>query len=247
MKMKKFNVHVSHSLLFFTLLSIITLAIPELHELYLYNHKGSSVVMLYKEGRGGGTGFLVQADSGNYYTMTNKHVCMLGDDLLARKWNGEEQHVKVIEMDKEHDLCIMSPVSGISPLSLGSAPSIHDRVYLIGHPGLRGLTLEKGRYIGMSYIDVMYPCEIDENENQVSKLLEQGNFEDAMKLMQYSACVIKFEADHINTISYGGNSGSPILNTWGNVVGVLFAGSLNQPTATYAVPYHSVVKFLEGK
>lgn len=53
-------------------------------------------------------------------------------------------------------------------------------------------------------------------------------------------------AYHISTIAYGGNSGSPVVNKYGEVIGVLFAGSPRYITEGFMVPLPNLKDFLYG-
>jgi S1-C subfamily serine protease len=59
------------------------------------------------------------------------------------------------------------------------------------------------------------------------------------------ACIEKFDTNHITAISYGGNSGSPVVNFWGNVVGVLFAGNSRAITESFTVPLKNIKEFID--
>ena len=103
------------------ILTISTVAIFAcLFESYLYTYKGSSVVKLTKtyNGKRGGTGFQVKAPSGKQYTLTNAHICAAGNKLIAHTQYGKKVEVKVIEIYKKHDLCIMDPVKEVRPLKI---------------------------------------------------------------------------------------------------------------------------------
>lgn len=49
----------------------------------------------------------------------------------------------------------------------------------------------------------------------------------------------------VSTPAYGGNSGSPVCDIYGNVVGVLFAGSPSYPLEPFIVPLIDLHMFLE--
>lgn len=214
---------------------------------FMYNYKGSSVVML-RSTRSGGTGFKVYAPSGATYIMTNKHVC--GDsEYLEASYGDQTAVIGVLEVYDEHDLCLLETIEEIPALSLSADLSEHERVWLIGHPALRQLTLESGHFVGNTDIQLLDKCSKEDIEEQLKELEKSEDPEDIIKIfyLYLGMCVKTVNANHINNISYGGNSGSPVLDKWGDVVGVLFAGMRGQPTASYIVPLEHLHKFLKGK
>jgi len=48
----------------------------------------------------------------------------------------------------------------------------------------------------------------------------------------------------LDIVSYGGNSGSPIVDYFGNVVGVLFGGYVGHHTEAFIVPLIELELFL---
>ncbi len=218
-------------------------------ESYIYDYKGSSVVKITRTSaaRSGGTGFAIKAPSGKSYTLTNAHICRMGQNLVAHKQNGEMQAVKVIKIYPKHDLCIMTAVAGLRPLKIASNIQKHERLWLIGHPSLRDATLESGHFVGPTTIRLQSKCSSKHQKAVNAILTKNPNLIGIIVAQQYQFryCTKQMTANHINNIAYGGNSGSPVLNMFGNVVGVLYAGSPSQPTASYIVPLNEVHKFLK--
>jgi S1-C subfamily serine protease len=224
-----------------TLLTLSILLAPSLSKFanrkYIYDYKGSSVVYL-RGSRSGGTGFVVRNHKGRKYTMTNAHICRLKDKdgfLQYETEEGKKGKVKVLEMYELHDLCVTEPVEDLPALSVAKYLDKHESVWLIGHPGLRPLTLENGYFIDYTDINVSGACKKIKVDSVLDKILKQ---------YRLNYCTNKYKAGYVNTISYGGNSGSPVLNKWGNVIGVLFAGARSQNTSSYIVPIWHVKKFL---
>ena len=213
------------------------------HDKFLYDYKGSSVVMLTKtyKARSGGTGFAIKAPSGKLYTMTNAHICKIGKSLTAHTQDGSSQVIKVIKIYEKHDLCLMEPIKGLRPIAIADSIDLHEKVYLIGHPALRPLTFESGYYVGPYDIKLWIDCK-------TGKAITNPSIQDFMKMLKgFQNCSKTFDTQHINNIAYGGNSGSPVLNKFGNLIGVLFAGHRFQNTASYTVPLKVIKEFLKDK
>ena len=226
---------------------------PQMHGNFIRHYVGKNVVKVMGP-RGGGSGFQVVAPSGNQYIMTNNHICLLADKkdmldvyLLDAKYPIKR---KVIKRLPHHDLCLLEPIDGLRPLSVANNVSVGEMVGLIGHPGLRPLTLSKGEVIGTTVIELIFGVNMSEEicigtltlvkdmpNNFFKVLLESQGIE--------SVCVAKLRTNMLNAISYGGNSGSPVVNIFGNVIGVLFAGNRSQPTDAYLVPLDVIKSFLK--
>lgn len=201
-----------------------TLAIkaPDWHEEYLIYSNGGSIVKILSidhDNRSGGTGFSLSY-RGKDYIVTNSHVC----DVVKVKerviidfndsW-GIQAISGIIYQDPSKDLCLIRGVPGIPSLSIASnGPDIHDRVYVLGHPLLEPLTLAKGRYVG--------PVMVDLGEQMMLGDKCDGKI---IKQFIFTFCVHSYASYLTTNATYPGNSGSPLLNSTGEVIGVVFASN----------------------
>lgn len=181
---------------------------------------------------------------GMQYTLTNLHVCRIPNILEERRRRTESEDAqvnnkpikqyppltdedlvdktisisgydrKIIAVDYYHDLCLLEGNINLPSFSLAMDYQKGELVRIIGFP--RGLdkTLRKGRIFG--------------EERGWMPWIPRG--------------IVNYK--WISTLAYGGNSGSPVVNKYGNVVGVLFAGRRDIHTEALIVPLEDVRNFL---
>lgn len=241
------------------LMLVVPLAGHRAHKHYLYDYKGMSVVRITGElagKRSGGTGFQVIAPSGKQYTLTNYHICVLarpgvnGKYLEAEDYKGNYYSIKVIEMYKKHDMCLAEAVSHLPALKPANSVINHEQVHLIGHPRLENLTMQTGSVVSRKTIRLLFLKSVSDG-CQTRQTSEYNRFVGWRKTYferyGFTTCIEEFPTIHINVISYGGNSGSPVVDDLGRVIGVLFAGNRSYVTASYIVPLEYVHQFLQDR
>ena len=221
----------------------LSISSSNIHNKYLRYEVGSSTVKVLGP-RGGGSGFAVKGDSGKDYIMTNKHVCELatGGWLSVKSDSGLTLWKRVVYKDNIHDLCLIEGDSRFDSLSIGSTPSPGDYFYIVGHPALRALTVSQGEYIGFANVTI-----VDDSVKERSQC--RGTVYELTPLEQMEfgiewACIRSLRSYSTTAVAYGGNSGSPVVNQYGNLIGVLFAGSTEQERDNYVVPLHEVKRVL---
>lgn len=214
----------------------------QLHNNYLRYAVGNSTVRVLSPIGGGGTGFSVEGASGEKFIMTNKHVCESAVNGMMVIKQGDNVGVlrKVVYIDKDHDLCLVAGVKSLKPLRIADSPKNGDFHYIIGHPGLRDLTVSKGELIG--YHNVQLLDRVAKRSQCKGKVFELNPLEQMFSGLEF-ACVRTYRSYSVTSVAYPGNSGSPVVNKYGSVIAVLFAGG-QQERDNYAVPLSHIIRVL---
>jgi len=252
-----------------TVMLYMAVRAPEMHGHWLRHSVGSKVYLIKDNPRsGGGTGFAIKAPSGETYILTNDHVCGVSSDkqtVLVQNDYGLSMRRRILARADFTDLCLIEGIPGVEGLKLGSAPMIGQIVAAVGHPALMPITLSRGEIISQEDIMIMEgpisvidpdtgkevqipvdrggitPEQCSRAKNrQVEDVLDFGFFQLKVKF-----CINVTEgAYRTNMLIQPGNSGSPIVDFWGNVVGVVFAGDGHMWGID--VKQQDVAKFLEN-
>ncbi len=138
-----------------------------------------------------GSGFVIHPSG---YIITNEHVVEEGTDVECVFSNGDKLAAQVIATDNEHDLAVLKvePKKPLQAIALGSSEDlmIGEPVYAIGNPFGYAGTMTRGI---VSALD---------------RTLEASPTKSYKGLIQTDASINP------------GNSGGPLLNAYGQVVGI---------------------------
>lgn len=237
MNLKTLFKKITASLILFFCVFATALEAPYVHSSYLRGlGEKNTVKIVGREGMG--TGFHVKAASGKVYILTNKHICSMTGPLKIFQYGDENGYVRnIVKISKDHDLCLIEALPGKSGLSLGSAAENGDTVYTLGHPRGDALTIANGEKIDNK--DIQMQAELEADGSCDGTLVPQEFF--GIKIGD--VCVKEEAAIQISTPTYPGNSGSPVVNKYGHVVGIIFAGNQSIENMGFYVPL-SFVKLL---
>lgn len=234
MNWKKTTKSIIKSIVYFTLTLAVAFEAPYLHKNYLRNLGEKNTVQIMGE-NGTGTGFHVKTKEGKIYILTNKHVCEMQGPLKVHKYGSKNGVIrKIIKKSTQHDLCILEALPEMKDgIKLGSASENGESVYTLGHPRGVALTVADGE-------------KIDNLDIQIGEALAADGKCDGEIVQDFifSYCVKSQNAVQFSTPTYPGNSGSPVVNKWGRLVSVVFAGSPQVELQGFGVPFEYIEAFL---
>jgi S1-C subfamily serine protease len=217
---------------------------PQLHETWL-RYKVGKVSYKIKDNSqsGGGTGFSIKAPSGITYILTNDHVCEVSSDkrtVLVQSDSGRELRRNIIARSEYSDLCLIEGAPGDEGLSMASEPYVGEQIAVVGHPSLMPITVSRGTIITRGDVYILYGIISDEKDlppeevdtffgkfiprSSCNKPKNQIVEEDNWLFGKVELCLsVTKGAYRTNALIQPGSSGSPMVNFWGNVTGVIFA------------------------
>ena len=237
MKILKSLIRVLNYAVIALLLLVVSIEAPFVHKKYIRNIAEESTVQIYGA-KGTGSGSHVTFKN-KTVILTNKHVCELADSsgfIEVERVDKIRVKRKVIKRDEKHDLCIIEGIKGVKGISIAKDAEIGETFYTLGHPRGDKLTVADGEYIGEEIIQLASP---------VVNGLCNGRLEKVQVwFFEIELCVQDFESVQFSTPTYPGNSGSPIVNKYGNLVAVVFAGNPQIENMGFGVPLRFVKRFL---
>jgi len=187
--------------------------------------KGKASTALVENNTGGsGTAFCIDAKG---MFLTNAHVVNgAGDSVKLILSSGEAAQTSVIaqivKTDENFDLALLKidTTKAVTPLELGDDAGLSElqEVVAFGYPFGKKLSLNRGEYPSISV-----------NKGRITALRKKDG---KLTLIQIDA-IINF-----------GNSGGPILDSKGMVVGVVVAKMVGADAVNFAIPVSHVRPFL---
>jgi S1-C subfamily serine protease len=220
------------------------------HSTYL-RYKMKDVVLIHSFSGGGGTGSIVKLPSGKNAVLTNGHVCKLAQDgVILVNYLGNDYVSKVIEVYPKHDLCIVESPSQKGGLSIASSVDMGEKVFAMGHPLLEPNTITHGELSGVVNVRIAMGYNVPKAEcsgegYELINAEQSGN--PMMSLFGIlNVCIRSLDSNASTVIILPGNSGSPTVNIYGNIVAVVFAAN-ESGTRSYHVPLKEIKAFLKDK
>jgi len=194
---------------------------------------GSSIVkVLNPELTGGGTGFVIKHGKKNVI-VTNDHVCGVssGGFVTVEEDSGTLSIKPILKRSFVRDLCLIEGVNA-PPMQLASSANLSrfDVVKVLGHPFLKPTTPSQGYYLGNMIGNIGFNPDKDGNCPSPATKYDAGPFG--------LFCVLRMELSLTTVPIYPGNSGSPIVNSKGEVIGVINSSDSNDNHGNFIpLPY----------
>jgi S1-C subfamily serine protease len=238
-KTKSIALNFIKSTIYFAFIMVVSLESPYIHKSYLRHIAQENVVRIVGMD-GMGTGFHVQY-KGKTFLLTNRHVCQMTGPLKAEIYGekmGIERHI--VKISDKHDLCLMEPIPGHKGIPVSDeALADGDSAYTLGHPRGQALNIASGE----KFDDRAIPMA---GEVKADGTCEEGQKQEIMTLFgPYTLCAFERSAVQFSTPTFPGNSGSPVVNKYGYLVSVIFAGEPRVESQGFGVPLSYITEFLE--
>lgn len=216
----------------------------QIHENYIRS-QGQGIAKIFNSEGAGATGFIARGRSSTNFLITNGHVCNLAvNGQLFADYREDKFLLKVIKQYPFNDLCAIEAPSGAFPLSIAKSAQSGQIIHIVGHPLLEPLSNVSGELSGLVELDIPLGANLKAKDcfGPTYKLIPAPPILGFFGVNTF--CIRHLEAVASNASILPGNSGSPVLNNYAQVVGVAFAS--NEGVRSYIVPLTYLKDFLNG-
>ncbi len=211
----------------------------------LYDDAAPSVVRV-KTGSGGGSGFFADEHG---RVVTNAHVVQDETDVSVITHNGDSYRARIEKLDDINDLAVLKLENLSRPpkfLDLGSSYGLlpDQSVYAFGHPnGIRPTYISPG-YFRSTGNELDFLTAGDSTMRAaIARRRSEMTPREATDLDDYLARRLLQGRVHLR----GGNSGGPLLDEQGKVVGVSDSIEVKDNSKSYFIPVERVRELLRSK
>jgi V8-like Glu-specific endopeptidase len=201
----------------------------------------------------GATAFLVQADSGKVYLLTNRHVCERDNSpdkayiSSVEDSKGKRHPFKIIDMSKDYDLCLAEAPQGKKGIRISDSVTVGETLFYVGFPRGQAATVSYGDLVGHQFMTItrgVVPESISKEtclSNKDTTLVQESYGQRV-----FNVCYMHHNAMVSTMFVYGGASGSPVLNKYHQLVGVIYAAPMDGGWG-WAMPLSAIKEFLKGR
>ena len=141
--------------------------------------------------------------------VTNAHVVAGQDDTSIETRGGETAEATPLHYDPANDLAVLGVDTNLAPLALASDPRRGTSAAVLGYPENGPYALSVARFGG------------------TSEVISQD---------AYGRGPVRREISSLRGVVRSGNSGGPLVDARGRVLGTVFAATTSGPPGGYAVP-----------
>ena len=170
-----------------------------------------------------GSGFVYKTENNKNYIITSYHVIEGYDDIYVYNTNKKKEKANVVNYDKENDIAIIiiSNNLGLKKISLGNSDKVKlgDDIFVFGTP------------LNIDYISSL-------SKGNVSYLNRRIQIKTSYGTNSFNALQIDSRVEE-------GNSGGPVLNKSGKVIGMMFVKETNVDGIGFALPINFVMNIVK--
>lgn len=156
---------------------------------------------------------------GKVYTVTNEHCCSVPMPFGRKVRRVGDTLQTILHISQTHDVCILTSALKSSPIKLAKSDFEYmDEAIILGYPRGEDYTPRQGYVLSLNEYTAV----------------------------QYSWDDVRIRPSHsISFLTFPGNSGSPVFNSRGRLVNLLYAGSNPVNSVGITVPLRFIKEALE--
>lgn len=167
-----------------------------------------------------GSGFVYKVDNNKNYIITSYHVIKGYEDIYVYNNEKQKQKASIVNYDEYADIAILSieNVLTLKDISIGDSNKVNigDEIYVIGTP------------LSIDYINTISKGIVTYTNR---KLIVGSDY--------------KFNTIQVDAKVDNGNSGGPLLNSSGEVIGMMFIKEESVDGISFALPINFVMDIVE--
>ena len=171
----------------------------------------------------GGTGFVYKTKDDLNYIITSYHIIENCDDIYVYNTANKNLKAKIINYDEYSDIAIIviNDDLNLKNINIGDSDNLNigDTIYAVGNP------------ININYISTVTHGIISYLNREIQ--LSTTNGSSILKVIQFDAAMSE------------GNSGGPLLDKFGNVIGLIFLKESDLSGVGFAIPINYVMEIVD--